>query len=200
VPEAELDDFLAGDLAPMTLGFNHYATSERFLDHRLALHRPETHGGNGRHRYADTEALRMPLPPDATGWLPRLREAWRRYPGYPLAVTEAHIGCTVDEQVRWLDECWQAVATLRAEGAPIQAVTAWALFGAVDWCSLLTRQANRYEPGAFDAGRGGRPSPTLLAEAVAGLARQGRFEHPLLASRGWWAREDRIHPELRRTG
>ncbi len=65
VTEAELEDFRAGDLAPMLLGFNHYATSERFLDHRLALHEPHTHGGNGRDRYADTEAARVPLPPAA---------------------------------------------------------------------------------------------------------------------------------------
>ena len=204
VPEAELEDFLAGDLAPMTIGLNHYVTSERFLDHRLALHRPEAHGGNGRHRYADTEAVRVPMPPGSTGWLPRLREAWGRYPGVPLAVTEAHLGCTEDEQVRWLAECWGAAGALRAEGADLRAVTAWALFGAVDWCSLLTRRSGRYEPGAFDVGRPGGGTPpraTALAEAVAALARDGRLDgHPLLRDPGWWAREDRFHPALRRAG
>lgn len=203
VAAAALEDFRAGDLAPMTLGLNHYVTSERFLDHRLALHRPETHGGNGRHRYADTEAVRMPVPPGETGWLARLREAHARYPGLPLAVTEAHIGCTEDEQLRWLAGCWDAVAALRAEGADIRAVTAWALFGAVDWCSLLTRRAGRYEAGAFDVARPdarGRPRPTLLAEAVAAFAQGGRFEHEHLLHPGWWAREDRLHPGFRRAG
>jgi dTDP-4-dehydrorhamnose reductase len=203
VPEVQLEDFLVGDLAPMTLGLNHYVTSERFLDHRLGLYAPSTHGSNGRHHYADTEAVRVPLPPGLTGWLPRLREAWRRYPGVRLAVTEAHIGCTEDEQLRWLAECWRAVAALRAEGADLQAVTVWALFGAVDWCSLLTRRSGRYEPGAFDVGRpsrDGRPRPTLLAEGAAALARSGTLDHPLLREPGWWAREDRVHPELRCAG
>jgi dTDP-4-dehydrorhamnose reductase len=163
-----------------------------------------THGGNGRHRYADTEAVRVPLPQGQTGWLPRLREAAERYPGTPLAVTEAHIGCTVEEQVRWLAECWRAVAALRAEGGDIRAVTVWALFGAVDWCSLLTRRNGRYEAGAFDCGAGAggaaAPRPTLLAEAAAAFARQGSLEHPILDSPGWWAREDRLHPGLRRVG
>lgn len=200
VPEAELEDFLAGDLAPMLLGLNYYVTSERFLDHRLALHRPQTHGGNGRHRYADTEAVRVPMPHGRTGWLPRLREAWKRYPGIPLAVTEAHIGCTPDEQVRWLAGCWDAVAQLRGEGADLRAVTVWALFGAVDWCSLLTRRAGRYEAGAFDARVDSAPRPTLLAEAAASFARHGRLDHPVLQKPGWWAQDDRIHEPLRRTG
>lgn len=200
VPEAELRDFLVGDLAPMVFGLNHYVTSERFLDHRLALHPPATHGGNGRHRYADTEAVRVPMPDGSTGWLPRLREAWQRYPEVPLAVTEAHIGCSPDEQVRWLIECWCAATALRAEGADLRAVTVWALFGAVDWCSLLTRRQGRYEPGAFDAGHPGAPRPTLLAAAVAALARDGGFDHALLRQPGWWALADRVHPEFRRTG
>jgi dTDP-4-dehydrorhamnose reductase len=200
VPLPVLEDFLPGDLAPMVIGLNYYVTSERFLDHRLSLHDPACHGGNGRQRYADTEAVRVPMPPGATGWLPRLREAWERYPHLPLAVTEAHIGCTPDEQLRWLAECWNAVMALRAEGADLRAVTAWALFGAVDWCSLLTRRADRYEAGAFDAPPGSVPRPTLLAEGLAALAREGRLEHPLLETRGWWTQDSRLHPRLRRAG
>jgi dTDP-4-dehydrorhamnose reductase len=203
VPAPALDDLLAGGLEPMTLGLNHYVTSERFLDHRLGLHSAETHGGNGRDRYADTEAVRMPLPAGSTGWLARLREAWERYPGLPLAVTETHIGCTEDEQLRWLAECWEAVATLRAAGAPFQAVTAWALFGAVDWCSLLRRNEGCYEAGAFDVARPnprGQPRPTLVAEGLTDLAKSGRLHHPVLQQPGWWARDDRLHPGFRRAG
>ncbi|MDB5416546.1 MAG: dTDP-4-dehydrorhamnose reductase [Rubritepida sp.] len=199
VTEAELDDFRTGDLAPMLVGLNYYITSERFLDHRLALHAPSTHGGNGRHSYADVEAVRVTVPTAATGWLPRLREAWQRYPDTPLAVTEAHLGSTPDEQIRWLAECWNAVTTLRAEGADLRAVTVWALFGAVDWCSLLTRRSGRYEPGAFDAATG-ELQPTAYAEAIAALARDGRLDHPVLASPGWWRRDDRIAPEVRLAG
>jgi len=121
----------------------------------------------------------------------------------PLAVTEAHIGCAEDEQVRWLVGCWRAVEALRAEGVDLRAVTVWTLFGAVDWCSLLTRREGRYEPGAFDIGRpgsGAKPRPTLLAAAAAALAHDGSFEHPLLRTAGWWEREDRVHAALRRAG
>ena len=115
-------------------------------------------------------------------------------------MTEAHIGCTEDEQLRWLAGCWAAVETLGAEGAPFEAVTPWALFGSVDWSSLLTRRAGDYEPGAFDIRAPGRPRPTLLAEGISALGRHGRIDHPLLETPGWWALEDRVHPELRQTG
>ncbi len=138
------------------------------------------------------------MPPGQTGWLPRLRDAWGRYPaGVPLAVTEAHIGCTEDEQVRWLVECWRAVDALRAEGADLRAVTVWTLFGAVDRCGPLTRRTGRYEPGAFDVGvpgSGATPRPAPLAEAAVALAREGDFDHPLLQTPGWWERGGRVAP------
>lgn len=198
VDEAVLDDLRTGDLAPVVLGFNHYITSERFLDHRMALHPAHTHGGNGRARYADTEAARMPMPTGQTGWLPRLREAWQRYPDTPLAVTEVHLGSTPDEQIRWLAECWQAAMALRGAGANLIAVTPWALFGAVDWCSLLTRADGRYEPGAFHAAPGQPVRATALATAIATLAQHGQFEDAAAAVPGWWERADRIAPGLRR--
>lgn len=195
VAERELDELLAGDLGPMVVGANHYVTSERFLDHRLALYPRHLHGGNGRGGYADVEAVRVPLQPhEATGWEPRLREVWERYGPLPLAVTEAHIGgCPEHEQVRWLLEAWQAAAALRAEGADIRAVTIWSLLGAVDWNSLLTRQTGHYESGAFDMRHpSGRPRPTLMAEAAKALAEHGAFDHPLSHQPGWWRRGDRF--------
>ena len=201
VEDHVLEDFLRGDVGPMTIGWNHYVTSERYLDHRIALYPSGLHGGNGRDRYADTEAVRVPMPAGSTGWLARLREAWRRYPEWPMAVTEAHIGCTEDEQVRWLAEAWKAAATLRDEGADLRGVTAWSLFGAVDWCSLLTCRRGRYEPGAFHATCGdASPRMTMLGEAVAMLAQGGALDHPALAGPGWWAREDRLHAGLRCAG
>ena len=195
VTERELDEFLDGDPGPMLIGMNYYITSERFLDHRLALYPPHLHGGNGRDSYADIEAARVPLPPhEATGWEPRLREAWERYGPIPLAVTEAHIGwCPEHEQVRWLLEAWQAAATLRAEGADFRAVTIWSLLGAVDWNSLLTRKTGHYEPGAFDMRHpSGQPHPTLMAKAAKAISRDGSFDHPLLQQPGWWRRDDRF--------
>ncbi|MCB4823951.1 family 1 glycosylhydrolase [Roseicella aerolata] len=205
VAEWELDTFLAGDPGPMLIGLNYYITSERFLDHRLSLYPPHLHGGNGRDSYADIEAARVPLPThEATGWEPRLREAWERYGPVPLAVTEAHIGwCPDHEQVRWLLEAWQAAAKLRAEGADLRAVTVWSLLGAVDWNSLLTRQTGHYEPGAFDMRHpSGRPHPTLMAMAAKALGRDGQFDHPLLQQSGWWRRDDRflVPPKRVRVG
>lgn len=197
VPERQLDELATGEAAPDLIGINHYVTSDRYLDHRTALYPQACHGGNGRLAYADTEAVRVALPEDITGWAPRLREAWARY-RRPMAVTEAHLGCTdPEDQVRWLMEAWQTAQTLRGEGADVRAVTAWALFGLQDWNSMLRRQDGCYEAGAFDAAAV-PPRPTLLAEAISGLARHGGFEHPSLQDPGWWRREDRVHARLRR--
>ena len=45
---------------------------------------------------------------------------------------------------------WSAAEQARADGADIRAVTLWALFGTVDWRSLLTRREGIYDVGAFD--------------------------------------------------
>ena len=39
-----------------------------------------------------------------------LRETWDRY-RTPIAITECHIGCTREEQMRWLGEVWSVAAT-----------------------------------------------------------------------------------------
>jgi len=196
-PSVWIDEFRSGDAAPDLLGINHYVTSDRFLDHRTSLYPARLRGGNDREAYVDTEAARMDLPAEALGWEARLREAWQRY-GRPMAVTEAHLGCIdEDEQVRWLVEAWRAAQALRAEGADIRAVTAWSLFGAVDWDSMLRQDRGRYEPGVWDT-RETPPRPTQLAAAVASLARTGQFEAPALAQAGWWRRDDRFHVAARR--
>jgi dTDP-4-dehydrorhamnose reductase len=146
IGEEELDFFLEADATPDVIGINHYLTSERYLDEQLERYPEWSHGGNGRHSYADVEAVRMHLPPGELGPKARLSETWERY-GRPIAVTEAHHGATRDEQVRWLMEVWWAAEDLRAAGQDIRAVTVWSLFGAVDWNSLLVRRAGFYEPG-----------------------------------------------------
>ena len=196
VAPSHLDELATGEAAPDLLGVNHYVTSDRFLDHRTPLYPPHLHGGNGRQCYVDTEAARIDLPPGTTGWLPRLREVWQRY-HRPLVVSEAHLGCDdPHEQVRWLMEAWHAALALRAEGAMVPAVTAWALLGLRDWDSMLRQQRQHYEPGAFDV----RSSPvqlTVLGEAVQALAAEGRFTHPALSTPGWWQRDDRLHHAAR---
>ena len=178
---------------PAIIGINHYATSERYLDERLERYPPHTHGGNHRHRYADVEAVRV-LTEGVAGPRALLLEAWARY-GLPIAVTEAHLGCTREQQLRWLAEVWDAACDARASGADIRAVTAWAVLGTRDWSSLVTRLEGHYEPGLFDV-RAPRPRPTALAHMVRRLATTGTYEHPVLGTPGWWRCADRVlYPE-----
>lgn len=180
-----------GEGAPDLIGVNHYLTSERYLDGRLGAYPKPLRGGNGRQRYADAEAVRIPLCADVTGPAARFAETWERY-RRPLAVTEVHHGCSRDDQLRWLAEVWDAAATLRATGVPVVAVTLWSLLGAVDWNSLLVERAGTYEPGAFDI-RAPVPRPTALAGAARALAATGRFTHPVLDGPGWWRRPARFY-------
>ena len=212
VPAAQLDELATGEAAPDLIGVNHYVTSDRFLDGRVALYPQALHGGNGRQAYADTEAARVALGEGATGWAPRLREVWARY-GLPMAVTEAHLGCEDPrEQLRWLMEAWDAALALRAEGADLRAVTAWALFGLVDWDIMLRERRGRHEAGALTTAAmlparapralaSAAPAPavltrSLLPEAIAALARTGHYAHPALHEPGWWRREERVHAAL----
>ncbi|HEY0082997.1 MAG TPA: SDR family oxidoreductase, partial [Pyrinomonadaceae bacterium] len=95
-------------------------------------------------------------------------------------------------------EVWDAARSLQADGVDLRAVTAWSLLGAFDWCSLLTRCRDRYEPGVFDV-RGGTPRPTALARMLRDLATTGEHEHPALDGPGWWRRLDRLlYPPARR--
>jgi len=227
VEGTELEWFAANACPPDIVGVNHYLTSERFLDERLERYPKHTHGGNGRHAYADVEAVRARAE-GCAGPRKLLKEAWDRY-RLPLAVTEAHLGCTREEQLRWFVEVWDAARSLREdEGADVRAVTAWAMLGSFDWDSLLTRdcgQQNRdareqqntrahentstrahhdgntcahYEPGVFDL-RAPAPRPTALARLLRRLARGEQPSHPALDSPGWWRRLERLHylPEHR---
>jgi dTDP-4-dehydrorhamnose reductase len=181
---------------PDVIGVNHYLTSERFLDERLERYPPERVGGNGDLAYADVEAVRVLLPAPA-GLEGVLEEAWARY-GRTLAVTEAHNGCTREEQVRWVEEAWETAVGLRGRGVDVAAVTAWALLGSYDWNSLLTRRQGYYESGAFDL-RGGEPRPTALTAALKRLSGRGGPSPPAVAGPGWWRRDIRLsfEPVLR---
>lgn len=202
VAEAELDA-LRDEPPPDLLGVNHYITSVRFLDDRTEHYPAEMVGGNGRHAYVDIEAVRVCedglVEPGEL-----LRETWWRYQ-LPLAVTEAHLACTEDEQIRWFKEVWDAARACREIGVDLRAVTAWSLFGAHDWHCLVTREDGCYEPGAFDV-RDDPPRPTALAQYLRDLSRGQCSDHPALAAPGWWRTPGRLvyppaaraHPVARR--
>ncbi|MDQ6764904.1 MAG: sugar nucleotide-binding protein [Verrucomicrobiota bacterium] len=191
--ESEVAFFTENPCPPDVIGVNHYVTSERYLEANLRDHPFDSHGGNGRDRYADVAAVRVRAE-GLAGPAALLRETWQRYK-FPLAITEAHLGCTREEQLRWLRELWSAAQTVRAEGADVRAVTAWSLLGAFDWNSLLTRSENHYESGAFDL-RAPEPRPTAVAAMVRALAHGQEFAHPTLATPGWWRRPIRLVPHI----
>ena len=188
--ESELGAFLDSPCPPDILGVNHYVTSERYLDDRTEYYPDGACGGNGRQPYADTEAVRV-LADGVAGPEVLLRACWERYE-LPIAVTEAHLGCDCPlEQVRWLAEVYAAASRLRAGGADIRAVTAWSLFGAFDWDSLVTQENGSYEPGAFDV-RADPPAETPLAGLIRDLAAGRTPDYPALQSPGWWQRPERL--------
>jgi dTDP-4-dehydrorhamnose reductase len=189
IDEAELQWFLDNPCPPDVLGINHYVTSERFLDESTERYPTSSHGGNGIHNYADVEAVRV-CAEGTAGPRTLIKEVWERYE-LPVAVTEVHIGCTREEQLRWLKEVWDGAVGLRHEGVDVRAVTAWSLLGAYDWNSLVTRAEGHYEPGVFDL-RGSQPRPTAIARMIRDLATGREPEHPLLDTPGWWHRPERL--------
>ena len=187
--EAELMWFVENRCPPDIVGVNHYVTSERYLTEAMDVYATCYHGGNGRHRYADVEAVRCLAATQGIGAL--LTEAWDRY-RLPLAITEAHIDSTREDQVRWVVEIWRAAEDRAAAGVDIRAVTMWALFGVFDWNCLVTQCNGYYEPGAFDV-RADPPRPTALAALAKSLASGAVPKHPVLAVPGWWRRSDRFY-------
>lgn len=179
---------------PDIIGVNHYITSDRYLSEHREAFPPHSWGGNGRHAYADVEAVRALAEP-TSGFTGALLDAWDRY-GLPLAITEAHLGCTREEQLRWLWQAWARGQRLRSFGVDVRAVTAWALLGSYDWNTLLTADAGHYETGAFDV-RGPSPRPTALARLIGALASGTQFQPAaLLKQSGWWERPVRMFPSL----
>ena len=198
VRETDLAWFLDNACPPDVLGVNYYLSGERFLDHRLERYPADSHGGNGKSRYADSPAARV-LVRGQAGVHGLLCETWARY-GRPIAITEAHNGCTREEQMRWLQDVWNATQAARRTGVDVRAVSVWALLGSFDWNTLVTQQSGYYEPGVFDV-RSPEPRPTALAGMVSELA-AGRYpHHPVLESPGWWRRPDRFqYPPVHSNG
>ena len=187
--ERELAQLVEQPCAPDVLGINYYLTSDRWLDERLDSYPMWSHGGNGAIAYADVEAVRA-RPAGIAGHEQHLLDAWARY-GRPLALTEVHLGCTREEQMRWLAAAWRSAERARDRGADVRAVTAWALLGSHDWNSLVTVKAGYYEPGLFDV-RSSPPRPTALAAMAKDLASGLEPRHPVLRGDGWWRRPERL--------
>jgi dTDP-4-dehydrorhamnose reductase len=180
-PLEEFEFFKENKCVPNVFGFNHYVTSERYLDDRLHLYPPHTHGGNGKHKYADVEAVRVDFDEDS-GVDVLLKEAWQRY-RQPMAVTEVHLHCHREEQLRWFKHVWTVCNDLVKEGVNI-------MLGSYGWNKLLTQPNGDYEPGVFDL-RGGHLRPTALAHFIKKITDQ-QAHHPCSTADGWWRRHDRF--------
>jgi dTDP-4-dehydrorhamnose reductase len=189
VDRAELVSFSESPCPPEVIGVNYYLTSERFLDHRVDSYPRGKRGGNGRDAYADVEAVRV-LPDGIAGHKGILTEAAARY-DLPLAITEVHLGCTREQQLRFLNEAWTAAHDLRSAGVDIRAVTLWSLLGSYGWDALLTGESHTYEAGAFDL-RSGSPRPTALARMARELSTTGIYSHPVVRGPGWWRTSGRL--------
>lgn len=191
ISEKELAWFEENPCPPDVIGLNHYHLSNRYLDHRLQFFPEWSHGGNGKHEYADVGAV-------DTGFVDNVdpevifREAWERYK-IPLAVTECHTRGRRESQMRWLNQVWNTAKKLQNEGICFEAVTAWSLIGSFDWNTLCTGCDNFYEPGIFDLRNHQKnPQPTAMSRMVRELAQTGEFHSPVLASEGTWKTPRRI--------
>lgn len=174
--EEVLAELATGAATPDLIGFDHYLTSERYLDHRVERFPKVQPGSNGHQTYVDVEAVRVAKLSKQLGPRFRLKETWDRY-NIPIVITEVHHGCTRDEQVRWLHQVWTEAEAARREGVDLRAVTLWAVFGMMDWRSLLTRREGAYDVGCFDT-RSEVPRPTLLAKTASQLGRARRSITP----------------------
>lgn len=187
IDKKELEFFIENKTEPYICGFNYYVTSERFLDHRISDYPVQLHGGNGLHSYVDIEAVRAGMP-DGINPGNLLTEAWERY-GLPLALTEVHMACTREEQLRWFNEIYLTANKLKKDGIDFRAITAWSLIGSFDWDSLLRKKNNHYETGVYDI-RSGQPRPTALANMIRTINQRNTYQSSLLHIPGWWRRNN----------
>jgi dTDP-4-dehydrorhamnose reductase len=183
-----LEWIAANSCSPDVLGVNYYFTSDRYLDEAVEHYPRWSHGGNGRHTYADVEAVRAHAG-QVAGHERVLLDTWERY-HLPVAITEVHAGASRDEQLRWTMRAWTGAERAREAGADVRAVTLWAMLGSKDWNSLCVRCDEVYEPGAFDV-RSNPPRPTAVASLACALA-AGRPASFIARQPGWWERPARL--------
>jgi dTDP-4-dehydrorhamnose reductase len=188
IPQKTLEFFLENPCQPDVIGLDYYITSERFLDDNLDQYPPHTHGSNGKHYYADVEAIRVKLHSDF-GPKVLIGECWERY-NIPIAITEVHIHSSPLEQIAWFNYIRNACLELIEEGTDIRAITAWAVFGSFGWSKLLTERVGEYERGVFDASSG-ELVPTAYTDFLTKL-----IQNPGIVTKkkkqGWWERESRF--------
>ncbi|HEX2394617.1 MAG TPA: sugar nucleotide-binding protein [Bacteroidales bacterium] len=187
INEKDLDFFQKNKCEPAVCGFNYYISSERYLDHNTSAYPVSTHGGNGIHKYADVEAVRVSGV--QVNLYDLLKEAWKRY-RLPMALTEVHMACTREEQLRWFHEIRQIAEKIKHEHIDFKAITVWSFLGSYDWNSLMKQGKLDYESGPFDI-RSGTPRPTALATYVKKLNNKEDYHNKLLDVPGWWHRDIR---------
>jgi dTDP-4-dehydrorhamnose reductase len=119
-----------------------------------------------------------------------LDEVWQRYK-LPLAVTEVHIHCDYDDQIRWFSEIRDTCVDLVNNGADIRGICSWAMLGSYGWNRLLTKPGGDYESGAFDVSSGYAVA-TPIAELIRNLSQNPEYVHPAMAHPGWWKEDARF--------
>lgn len=192
ISENLLSFFIDNPCSPDILGLDYYVTSERYLDEDLGKYPQQFHGSNGRHQYADIEAVRVKLD-EPNGPRVLLEECWERYE-IPMAITEVHIHGSPEDQIRWFNHIWKACLDVRRHGIEINAVTAWAIFGSYGWSKLLTEYPGEYEAGVFDV-QTGHPVSTNYTHFLKTLTHNIKATHPALEEKGWWQSEMRFYEE-----
>ncbi len=185
----ELEFFTKHHFTPAICGFNYYVTSERFLDDRINDYPMRMIGGNDFHDYVDIEVVRVGEQ-KMKGIEALLNEACKRY-NLPVALTEIHLACTREEQLRWFSDAYNAVKSLKQQGMNVIAITAWSLLGSFDWNTLLQYKGKYYETGVFDI-RSGKPRATAMSNLIKELASDNKPTENLLEIPGWWKRNVRI--------
>lgn len=188
IDAAELKFFIDNPCPPNIIGVNYYCTSERFLDEALEKYPPSRHGGNTLHAYADVEAVRVKLN-EPHGFKVLATEMWQRY-HIPIAVTEAHLHCSREGQMKWFLEIYESACELAETGIDLLAVTAWSILGSYGWNKLLTSDEMEYERGTFDVSSGKRRQ-TAMFNVLKSLVNNGSYSNPVLQSEGWWKSESR---------
>jgi dTDP-4-dehydrorhamnose reductase len=139
----------------------------------------------------DVEAVRV-CEEGIPGHRAVLCEAWERY-RIPVALTEVHLACSREQQVRWLVDAWNGAHEAKAAGCDVRAITAWALMGSFGWDKLLTEVPFSYESGAFDL-RDGHPRATAVSAVIRDLATRAETNHPAAIATPWWATATRATP------
>lgn len=171
-------------VVPDVLGIDYYVTSDRYLDQRTSDYPGSYHAADEYGGYADVELARI-AGFEIGGFEARIRETWARY-GLPVALSEVHLAGEPEDQVAWWLEAVQAADRAARDGISVRGVTAWAAFGAQDWCSVLRAPRGAYAAGCFDVS-GGEPRLTRLGEAVRTTAQRQSVQ----ARAGWWRRPER---------